>query len=234
MAEEWAGERIGRAGSAAQERRAKMRQKQCGSRQRLRAKANFMNLGLSAFGFDAALCGAPLRGLHSGQSLGRRSYSGSGAALAGGFVEDDGSCGGDVERTDAAGHGDAQQMVAGAADKIVQAGAFAAEDEDQSPVKSNWSYSLVPRSSSPMIQRFCCLSSSRARTRLTTRAMRRCSAAPALALTATGLSGAARRSVRTTPSTPAPSATRRSAPRFCGLQRRRGRGRDARRVAGWA
>ena len=46
--------------------------------------------------------------------------------------------------------------------------------------------------------------------------MRRCSDAPALALTATGLKGAARRSVSTTPSTPAPSATRRSAPRFCG------------------
>jgi hypothetical protein len=30
-------------------------------------------------------------------------------------------------------------MVAGAADQIVQARAFAAEDETQLPVKSNWS-----------------------------------------------------------------------------------------------
>ncbi len=56
--------------------------------------------------------------------------AGGGAALAGGFVEDDGSGGGDVEGTDAAGHGDAQQVVAGAADQVVEAGAFAAEDED--------------------------------------------------------------------------------------------------------
>ena len=55
----------------------------------------------------------------------------SSAALAGGFVENDGSGGGDVERADAAGHGNAQQMVAGAADEIVQTGALAAEDEDE-------------------------------------------------------------------------------------------------------
>ena len=54
----------------------------------------------------------------------------SGAALAGGLIEDDGAGGGDVERADAAGHGNAQQVVAGAADEIVEAGAFAAEDED--------------------------------------------------------------------------------------------------------
>ena len=59
--------------------------------------------------------------------------------------------------------------------------------------------------------------SSRARTRLTTRAMRRCSAAPALALTAAGLRGAERRSVRMTPSTPAPSATRNRAPQVLGV-----------------
>ena len=53
-----------------------------------------------------------------------------GAALAGGFVENDCAGGGDVEGADAAGHGDAQQVVAGAADEIVEAGAFAAEDED--------------------------------------------------------------------------------------------------------
>ena len=52
------------------------------------------------------------------------------AALAERFIEHDGSGGGDVEGADAAGHGDAQQVVAGAADQIVEAGAFAAEDED--------------------------------------------------------------------------------------------------------
>jgi hypothetical protein len=51
------------------------------------------------------------------------------AALAEGFVEDDGSGGGDVERADAAGHGDAEQVVAGAADEVVEASAFASEDE---------------------------------------------------------------------------------------------------------
>jgi len=53
-----------------------------------------------------------------------------GAALAKGFVEDDGTGGGNVEGADAAGHGNAQQVVAGAADEVVQASAFAAEDED--------------------------------------------------------------------------------------------------------
>ncbi len=57
--------------------------------------------------------------------------SGSSAALAGGFVEDDGSGGGDVEGADAAGHGNAQQVVAGAADEIVQARALAAKDDDE-------------------------------------------------------------------------------------------------------
>jgi hypothetical protein len=52
------------------------------------------------------------------------------AALAEGFVEDDGSGGGDVEGADAAGHGDAEQVVAGFADEIVEACAFAAKDED--------------------------------------------------------------------------------------------------------
>jgi hypothetical protein len=56
--------------------------------------------------------------------------AGSSAALAGGFVENDRAGGGDVEGADASGHGDAQQVVAGAADEIVQAGAFPAEDED--------------------------------------------------------------------------------------------------------
>jgi hypothetical protein len=52
------------------------------------------------------------------------------AALAEGFVEDDGTGGGDVEGTDAAGHGDAEQVVAGLADQVVEACAFAAENED--------------------------------------------------------------------------------------------------------
>jgi hypothetical protein len=55
---------------------------------------------------------------------------GFGTALAEGLEEYDGSGGGDVEGADAAGHGNAQEMVAGAADEIVEAGAFAAKDED--------------------------------------------------------------------------------------------------------
>jgi hypothetical protein len=54
-----------------------------------------------------------------------------GAALASGFEEDDGAGGGDVEGTDASGHGNAQVVVAGAADEIVQARALAAEDDDE-------------------------------------------------------------------------------------------------------
>jgi hypothetical protein len=52
------------------------------------------------------------------------------AALAEGFKENDCSGGGDVEGADAAGHGNAQEVVAGAADEIVEARALAAEDED--------------------------------------------------------------------------------------------------------
>jgi hypothetical protein len=52
------------------------------------------------------------------------------AALAEGFVEDNRSGGGDVEGAYAAGHGDAEQVVAGFADEVVEACAFAAEDED--------------------------------------------------------------------------------------------------------
>jgi len=55
----------------------------------------------------------------------------SGTALASGFVEDDGSGSGHVEGADAAGHGDAEEMIAGAANEIVEAGAFAAEDDDE-------------------------------------------------------------------------------------------------------
>jgi hypothetical protein len=52
------------------------------------------------------------------------------AALAEGFVEDDGARCGDVEGADAAGHGDAKQVVTGFADQVVEAGALAAEDQD--------------------------------------------------------------------------------------------------------
>lgn len=56
---------------------------------------------------------------------------GTGAALPSGFVEDNGSGGGNVERADAASHGDAEEMIAGAANEIVEAGTFAAEDDDK-------------------------------------------------------------------------------------------------------
>ena len=52
------------------------------------------------------------------------------AALAEGFEEHDCSGGGDVEGADAASHRNAQQMVAGAADEVVEASALAAENED--------------------------------------------------------------------------------------------------------
>ncbi len=52
------------------------------------------------------------------------------AALAGSFVEHHGSGCGDIERTDAAGHGNPQQMIAGAAHQIVQPGALAAQHDD--------------------------------------------------------------------------------------------------------
>jgi len=51
------------------------------------------------------------------------------AALAVGFEEDYRAGGGDVERADAAGHGDAQEVVAGPADQFVEAVAFAAHDQ---------------------------------------------------------------------------------------------------------
>jgi hypothetical protein len=50
--------------------------------------------------------------------------------LTEGFVEDYCSSGGDVEGADAASHGNAQQVIAGAADKIVKAGAFSAKNEN--------------------------------------------------------------------------------------------------------
>lgn len=52
-----------------------------------------------------------------------------GATLAHGFVHDYGSSDGDVERGDAARHGNAQEVVAGALDQIMKPRAFAAEDK---------------------------------------------------------------------------------------------------------
>jgi len=49
--------------------------------------------------------------------------------LAEGFIEHDGTGGGDVERADAARHWNAQQVVAGAANQLVQARAFAAQHQ---------------------------------------------------------------------------------------------------------
>ena len=65
-----------------------------------------------------------------GQPFGRgRGGSGSSTPLAGSLVKNDGSRGGDVQRAHAAGHGNAQQVVAGAADEIVESRALAAEDD---------------------------------------------------------------------------------------------------------
>ncbi len=52
-------------------------------------------------------------------------------ALAGSLIKNDGSGGGDVQRAHATGHGDAKQMVAGAADEIVKSCALATEDDDE-------------------------------------------------------------------------------------------------------
>jgi hypothetical protein len=52
------------------------------------------------------------------------------AALAEGFVEDNCSGSGDVEGADATSHRNAQQVIAGTADKIVKASALPAENED--------------------------------------------------------------------------------------------------------
>jgi hypothetical protein len=51
-------------------------------------------------------------------------------ALAEGLVHDDGAGDGDVERGDLASHGDAQEVVAGFLDEVVEACALAAQDED--------------------------------------------------------------------------------------------------------
>jgi hypothetical protein len=52
------------------------------------------------------------------------------AALAHGLVHDDCSGYGDVEGRDLSGHGDSEEVVAGLFDEVVEAGSFAAEDED--------------------------------------------------------------------------------------------------------
>ncbi len=51
------------------------------------------------------------------------------AALAVGFKKHDRRCGGDVQGADATGHGDAQEVVAGLADEVVEAFAFSAHDQ---------------------------------------------------------------------------------------------------------
>ncbi len=56
--------------------------------------------------------------------------SSSGAALAESLIEDDGAGCGNVEGADASGHGNAEEVVAGAADEVVEACALAAEDEN--------------------------------------------------------------------------------------------------------
>jgi hypothetical protein len=50
--------------------------------------------------------------------------------LAKGLIKHDGSSGGDVERADAACHGNTQQVVTGATDEIVKAGTLATENDD--------------------------------------------------------------------------------------------------------
>ena len=54
---------------------------------------------------------------------------GAGAALAHGLVHDDRAGDGDVQRADAARHGDAEEVVTGALDQVVESRALAAEDE---------------------------------------------------------------------------------------------------------
>lgn len=53
----------------------------------------------------------------------------TGATLASGFKEDDSAGGGDVERSHLTGHRNAEQVVAGMADQLVQTSAFASEDD---------------------------------------------------------------------------------------------------------
>jgi hypothetical protein len=50
--------------------------------------------------------------------------------LAKGLVENDSACCRNVERADTARHGDAEKVVTGAADKVVESSTLAAEDQD--------------------------------------------------------------------------------------------------------
>ena len=52
------------------------------------------------------------------------------SALTHGLVHDDGAGDGDVEGRNLSGHGDAEEMIAGLFDEVVETCAFAAEDED--------------------------------------------------------------------------------------------------------
>ncbi len=54
-----------------------------------------------------------------------------GAALASGFIKNHGAGGSHVERADGASHGNAQKVVAGAADEVVKASALPAENDDK-------------------------------------------------------------------------------------------------------
>ena len=85
------------------------------------ARKNFMNPGLSVSWFGRAAGGLA-------NALRRRGRRVS--ALAEGLVEHHRPGGRNVERTDAAGHGNAQQVVAGAPDQIVQPRALAAQHQN--------------------------------------------------------------------------------------------------------
>ena len=52
------------------------------------------------------------------------------ASLASGFIKNDGARGGNIQGGNPAGHGDSQEVVAGAAREVVESFAFSAEDND--------------------------------------------------------------------------------------------------------
>ena len=60
--------------------------------------------------------------------MGRKGWGGGGS-LAERLVHDDRAGDGDVERRDAADHGDAEEIIAGFFDEVVESGAFGTEDE---------------------------------------------------------------------------------------------------------
>src|ERR1700756_2675183 len=80
-----------------------------------------LDLGLGATGCCCAVLGGEANCVFSAICLG--------AALTERFVKHDGACGRGVERTDSASHRDTQEMIAGAADEVVEAGALAAQDK---------------------------------------------------------------------------------------------------------